>query len=166
VTITSPVPLSVMNLAAILVTGTVSAHATAVTVNGIPATIERETWSITVPLQDGNNTLTAIARDAAGHAETASIQVSRDMTLPMLTATVAPLPNAAGWNNSNVTVTFAATDSLAGIAAVTAPVTVTAEGAAHVVRGMATDFAGNSGSLEVSLKLDKTLPSINVTSPS
>jgi hypothetical protein len=165
VTITSPTPLSVVNLTSIPVTGTVSATATSVTVNGVSATLQNQTWAATVPLQEGSNTLTAVARDAAGNTGTASVQVTRDTTLPTLTATATPLPNAAGWNNTDVTVTFAATDNLSGIATVTAPVTVTAESADHVVSGTATDRAGNRSTLDVHVRLDKTPPGINLTSP-
>ena len=165
VTITSPAPLSVGNQTPAPVMGAVSADAIDVTVNGIPATVTNQTWTATVPLQEGTNTLTAVAHDAAGNTGTTSLQVTLDTTPPTLTATVTPQPNAAGWNSTDVTVSFQATDSLSGVATVTAPVTLTAESADHLVRGMATDRAGNTTTLDVHVHLDETPPGITITSP-
>ncbi len=81
VTITSPTHLSTMQQTPIVVTGEVAADATEVTVNGLPATFDNQTWTATVPLQEGSNTLTVVARDAAGNMGTTSIQVILDITV-------------------------------------------------------------------------------------
>jgi len=110
---------------------------------------------------EGVTTLTYFATDNAGNAEAPKTQVVRiDKTPPIVSATVTPRPNAAGWNNTNVTVTFAATDSLSGVASVSDPVTVTAEGKGQVIRGTARDVAGNSASASVTLNIDKTPPEL------
>lgn len=110
---------------------------------------------------EGVTILTYFATDNAGNAEAPKMQVVRiDKTPPIASATVTPQPNAAGWNNTNVTVTFAATDSLSGIASVSDPVRVTAEGKGQVIRGTATDVAGNSASASVTLNIDKTPPEL------
>jgi len=51
-----------------------------------------------------------------------------DKTLPVATATPSPGPNANGWNNTNVTVSFNGADTLSGIDHCTAPVTLVNEG--------------------------------------
>jgi len=77
---------------------------------------------------------------------------------PATSASVSPLPNAAGWNNSNVTVTFSVTDNLSGVLAVSQPVVVSTETPGEAVSGAATDFAGNTSTSTITVKLDKTPP--------
>src|SRR6185436_7052280 len=72
--------------------------------------------------------------------------------------------NAAGWNNTNVTVTFTCADSGSGIATCPAAATVTTEGTGLTVTGTAVDRAGNSKPLTVTLNVDKTLPVPTFTS--
>ena len=76
-----------------------------------------------------------------------------------------PAPNAAGWNNTNVTVTFTCADQTSGIASCTVPVTVSVEGAGQVVRRTATDNAGNRASASATINLDKTPPAVGITAP-
>ncbi len=62
------------------ITGTASDAASglaSVTVNGVTATITSGTWSVTVPLNLGSNTVTATATDNVGNSATASISVTR-----------------------------------------------------------------------------------------
>ncbi len=111
---------------------------------------------------EGITTLTYFATDVAGNVEPPKTQIIRiDKTLPIISATVTPPPNAAGWNNTNVTVTFEATDSLSGIAALSGPITLATEGSGQQISGTATDRAGNSTSVRVKLDIDKTPPIIS-----
>ena len=89
----------------------------------------------------------------------------QDGTPPAISANVAPAPNAAGWNNTDVTVTFECTDSGSGIATCSDSQTVTAEGADQIVEGTATDLDGNTATATVSISLDKTGPTVTITSP-
>jgi hypothetical protein len=86
--------------------------------------------------------------------------VSIDQTPPTITTAVSPPANADGWNNTDVTVIFACTDALSGIATCTPPVTVSAESANQVITGAATDNAGNTTTLTVTVNVDKTNPAI------
>jgi len=70
-----------------------------------------------------------------------------------------------GWNNTNVTVNYACTDAGSGIASCPQPQVVSNEGANQVVSGTATDKAGNTASASVTLNIDKTPPTITLTSP-
>ena len=103
-------------------------------------------------------TLTCTATNGAGLISSVPVSIKIDKTPPTLTAAPAPAPNASGWNNSSVTVTFVAADSLSGIASVSSPVTVSTEGAAQIVSGTATDKAGNSSAVQTILNIDTTPP--------
>jgi len=113
----------------------------------------------TVPPQ----TVSGVAVDKAGNASVLEVSVSIDKTKPLITAIRTPA-NAYGWNNSDVTVTFTCADTQSGITACTSPVTVTAEGADHVVTGSATNGAGNTATTTVSgISIDKTPPLITAS---
>lgn len=88
-----------------------------------------------------------------------------DTTPPNLSASISPPRNPAGWNRTDVAVSFQATDALSGIADVTPPTTLTAEGANQVVNGTATDRAGNMATASVTVNLDKTPPSLAIGFP-
>lgn len=106
-----------------------------------------------------------------------------DTQAPTTTCTTSPVPNAAGWNNSNVTVTLHATDNPggSGVASISyslngapqPPVSgdtltfqVATEGQT-VIAYHAVDKANNTETPEKSctVKLDKTPPTITVLAP-
>src|SRR5262249_56108304 len=61
---------------------------------------------------EGAKTLTFSAKGNAGNVEsTKTLSVKIDKTAPTAGATVSPTPNAAGWNNTNVTVTLTGADT-------------------------------------------------------
>ena len=84
--------------------------------------------------------------------------ITLDNTPPTISAAQDPAANAAGWNNTDVKVTFSAQDNLSGIAELTQPVTVTAEGKDTEVQGKAVDKAGNEATLVYKVSIDKTPP--------
>jgi hypothetical protein len=97
--------------------------------------------------------------DVAGNTEAVkSIQVMIDQTPPTIACSLSPLPNANGWNNTSVTVSFGASDPVSGIASVSPAVTLTGQGANQAVTGMATDDAGNSASTTCLVNIDLTPP--------
>ncbi len=105
------------------------------------------------------------AVDRAGNSAAASVVLRIDKTAPTIVAAPEPPPNRAGWNNSDVTVCFSATDGLSGIAAVAPCAALQQEGAGQVVAGDAVDLAGNSSAAEISVSIDKTLPALTIASP-
>ena len=108
-----------------------------------------------------------------------------DTTPPSVNATLSAQPNPAGWNSSDVTVSLGAADNQggSGVQSITyslsgaqsappatvngaaASVTVSAEGTTAVTY-YARDNAGNvAAPRTLTLKLDKTAPTVNVSSP-
>ena len=127
-------------------------------------------------------TVTAVFRSwTAASAASGSVVVTNDSVPPTTTAALSPLPNGAGWNNSNVTVTLSALDNPggSGVASIvysatgaqtiantpyTGPFTITSEGTT-TVSFHATDTAGNvEGSKTQVVKLDKTPPAVSTPS--
>jgi hypothetical protein len=124
------------------------------------------TKTVSVPLDgSGNATVKYYAVDKAGNIETANtVSLDYDNIAPAVTHTLTPKPNADDWNNSDVTVHFDAKDNDAGsgvdASTVTKDVVVSTETAGLLVKGEAKDTAGNVGTDSVTVKLDKTKPTI------
>ncbi len=110
-------------------------------------------------VEEGDTIITFFARDDGGGVEPAqSITIRLDKTPPTIVSTVDPAPNEHGWHRSDVTVSFVADDALSGVDSVSEPVTVVEEGAGHEVVGIATDLAGNTSAVVVTVDLDRTPP--------
>ncbi len=117
--------------------------------------------SVTVSAS-GVHTVTYFSTDQAGNVEASKVLTitGSDATAPTITSSIAPPPNSAGWNSTNVTVTFTCTDTGSGIASCTPPQSVTSEGAGRRVSGTAVDNAGNKATTTATVSIDKTPPSI------
>jgi len=111
--------------------------------------------------------LTCSATNGVGLSNSVTATIKIDRTAPTLTGSRTPAPNAAGWNNVNVTVNFVCSDATSGVA--TPPLTpqvVSTEGAGQSRSAGCTDAAGNSSAATVSgINIDKTAPTILITSP-
>jgi hypothetical protein len=119
--------------------------------------------SVSVSLSaEGNHTVSFFATDRAGNnSTTTAVTAGIDRSSPTISASQSP-PAVAGWNNSEVTVTFACADTLSGVQTCSAPVTVSAETAGTSVSGSATDNAGNTASTTWGpVKIDVTPPTIS-----
>jgi uncharacterized protein YjbI with pentapeptide repeats len=114
---------------------------------------------------EGSTPVSGSVSDVAGNTATANVSIKLDRTAPTISASVAPVPNANGWNNgTSAKVTFTCADTGAGIAsgACPAPVTVSAEGVTPV-NASVTDQAGNLATIAATVRLDRTKPVITVT---
>jgi len=103
----------------------------------------------------------ASCTDNAGNSSNASeTNINIDKTAPAITASRTPGANEYGWNNSDVTVTFACSDELSGIVNCgPTPQVVSDEGVDQSRTGTAEDKAGNTASVTVSgINIDKTPP--------
>ncbi|WP_411720418.1 OmpL47-type beta-barrel domain-containing protein [Mycetocola sp.] len=100
--------------------------------------------------------------NCTGPSATAQASYQADNTGPVITGALSPAPNAAGWNNSNVTITWAATDSGSGLAPGQAlpPSTISANGISTVTSPEQLDRVGNVGTRSINVKIDKAAPTI------
>lgn len=91
-----------------------------------------------------------------------------DSTPPTATSpTQSPAANGAGWNNSDVTVTWNWTDEAGGSGIDPANCTTSSvssgEGNPLTLNASCTDQAGNTGNASYTVKVDKTAPTVSVT---
>jgi hypothetical protein len=122
--------------------------------------------TVSVPLDGtGSGTVEYYAVDVAGNREPANaVALKWDNIAPTVTHTLAPAANATGWNVGDVTVHFDAKDDDSGsgvdAATVTPDVLVQGETAGRQVSGSAKDLAGNLGTDAVTVKVDRTAPTV------
>ena len=109
VTISSPANGLLTRTTPVTVSGSFGGTATVtVKVNGVTATKSGSSYSASVPLSDGANTLTATATNAGGSAS-ASVQVTLDRTPPVIVFTSPP--NNSTTSAASVVVTGTVTDA-------------------------------------------------------
>ena len=115
----------------------------------------------------GQTSGTGTCVDNAGNVGSpVASNVNIDKTLPVVTASRSPGPNGAGWNNTPVAISFAATDTLSGVAAggCTSPVTLSGDGAGQSATGQCADNASNVGSATLSgINVDGTPPALTAS---
>jgi hypothetical protein len=104
--------------------------------------------------------------DCTSTASTTTPSFTRDNTGPVVSGALTPAPNAAGWNNTDVTVKWTATDTGAGVAAAQPFQTdvVSADGIVTQNALAQSDRLGNTGAGgSVTVRVDQTAPSISAT---
>jgi hypothetical protein len=106
----------------------------------------------------------------AGNATiSATPAVNIDKTPPTVSFRApSPAPNAAGWNNTNVSIPFTLADNASGVASSStpSPLLLTSEGMGITGAVTATDIAGNSKTYtSPAVKIDKTPPTVVIASP-
>ena len=119
--------------------------------------------STTVNTDTAGVTVSCTATSAGGSSTSPSVTVKRDATPPTITAAVAPAPNASGWHNSDVTVSYTCADALAGLAAGACPAAQTFSAEGNAALPTITDLAGNKSVSGVSARIDKSAPVVAVT---
>ena len=103
-------------------------------------------------------------RDNAGNAAPRSVVVKYDATPPQASATPSRQPNANGWYNAPLSVSFGGTDATSGNASCVAAKSYGGpDTAAATVSGTCTDNAGNVGNATLPLKYDATAPQASAT---
>lgn len=105
-------------------------------------------------------------RDNAGNVSAAvRTTFAYDGTPPSVTASPARGPDAGGWYNHPVAVSFSGTDGGAGIDSCTSATYGGPDTGDGSVSGTCKDKAGNTGSASLALKYDATPPTANAATP-
>ncbi|TMF86346.1 MAG: Neogenin, partial [Chloroflexi bacterium] len=112
--------------------------------------------------EGGGQSVSGVANDKAGNAAgTVVSRINVDQTPPTISGAPDRAPNAGGWYNADVTVSFQCADGLSGVVSCSPPSKL-GEGAAQAVVGTAVDAADNTSSATVSgLNIDKTAPVVS-----
>jgi hypothetical protein len=131
VTITQPSNLAFVSVSPITIAGTVSDPGAAVNVNGIVASKSGNSFQASVPLQEGNNTVSVVATNTNNSDSTASLQVTLDTTPPHVS--IDSPPTGFSTTESVITVTGIVNDLVVG--------TVNSEQATVTVNGVPAQVA-------------------------
>lgn len=134
ISITSPANSAYVNTPTITIGGTVGDPAAQVNINGIAAPVSNNSFVTTVPLNEGPNTLTAVAANSNGTSSTASILVTLDTTPPRIQI-YTPTNNGIT-TDASVTVTGLVNDIVVG--------TVNPQQAAVTVNGVTAQVLNRS----------------------
>ena len=104
---------------------------------------------------------TCYARSDGGEA-TVTIRIRLDKTPPTVAAIPARPPDANGWYNHPLTVTFTGADATSGIDTCTQATYAGPDDANASVGGSCRDVAGNQGAAGAALRYDATAPTIGL----
>jgi hypothetical protein len=128
-----------------------------------PVTATTGCGDVSLTSDNAGVTYTCVATSGGGTA-TQSVTVKRDATPPVITTSQSPMPNAHGWNNTNVTAFFSATDAMSGLeGAADRQSTFTGEGIAMNFGGRYFDKAGNKAEALIYASIDRTPPVVSAT---
>ena len=135
ITITSPGNLSFLNITPTTVTGTVGGGASSVNINDLTAPVSNGQFSVSLPLREGPNIITASAT-SGGTVNSATVTATLDTTPPQVAIT----EPADGFTTTDttVTVTGIVNDIVVG--------TVNSHQAAVTVNGIAANVANRTSS--------------------
>lgn len=171
-TVSTPSSGTLTNNPAVQVGGTAEAGAT-VHVNGVNAAVSSAgEFSVSIPLQEGLNTITVTATDQVGNSASTTVEVTLDTHAPAL-ALFSPSTGltshasvvVAGTTEPGATLTVdgtaASVDSGGAFST-----TVTLSDGPHVISVVATDASGNEATVLVQVTVDTTAPTITIGSPS
>ncbi|HWI66730.1 MAG TPA: hypothetical protein VNT75_33375, partial [Symbiobacteriaceae bacterium] len=113
----------------------------------------------------GTYTVNVRVWDKDGDFGDTALQWLADMTPPQISHTITPVPGAAGWHHSPVTVAFTCTDDGVGVQTCPESQVVAAEGAGMAVAGTAVDRAGNRAVDTARVSIDLTPPVLKALAP-
>jgi hypothetical protein len=121
----------------------------------------------TLTIDTAGQNFSGSCTNAAGLSTTApTLTVKRDVTPPSATLTASGTLGSNGWYRSDVTVSTIGADTISSPVTCTAPQTLTTETSAQIFSGSCTNAAGlATNASPLTLKLDKTAPTISISAP-
>ncbi len=169
----TPAAGACIDATAITVAGTVSdPRIESVKVNGIAATLDRGSWTASVPADEGAQLLTIVAADTVGHLTTVTRSVLVDRTAPVIEVRESGAPLTGTLFNRTITLSLRAVDAdpstqltaTLDSAPYASGASIDAVGA-HTVVVTAVDCAGHRKSETFAFTIDRTPPSIRNLNP-
>ncbi|MFM9964366.1 MAG: Ig-like domain-containing protein [Planctomycetaceae bacterium] len=129
----------------------------------VEANIDAEASDSTDDILTASGTASATVTDLAGNSTTVSYETLIDKVAPTLTAARDISANENGWNNSDVTITFEASDDLSG--GVSSPAAqVFSDGFDQTASATVTDLAGNTTTVSIEhINVDKVAPTLTAS---
>ena len=113
-----------------------------------------------------NASLTGSCSDRAGNASPVeTFSLGYDATAPHVTATPGRAPDANGWYNHALTVSFGGVDATSGLGGCTSATYSGPDSPTAFVGGTCRDRAGNVGSASVTVRYDSTAPAVMLLVP-
>ena len=135
----------------------------------VPQFAEAGIWRATgLSITDNAGNNTGVNLNTAGFPLSFRV-VGADSIAPAASPAQAPPANGAGWNSTDVTVTWNWTDNAGGsgidLANCNTSTVASGQGAAISATATCKDLAGNTGNASYSVNVDKTNPLLSITSP-
>jgi uncharacterized delta-60 repeat protein len=116
--------------------------------------------------EGAGQSVTGTATDQAGNSTSLTVSgVNVDLTAPTISASPDRPPNAAGWYNADVTVSYAVADTLSGVDTAAGGYGADVLAASGTASGTVYDRAGNSASASYSAQIDKVKPVTTASLP-
>ncbi len=113
-----------------------------------------------------NASLSGNCADRAGNTSAvATFSLGYDATAPQVSAAPGRAPDANGWYNHALTVSFSGTDATSGVDSCTRATYSGPDNAVAFVGGSCNDRAGNKGTASIAVKYDGTAPSVMLFVP-
>lgn len=175
ITVQQPVDGLVTNSAQLTVSGTYSDESqTMIVVNGAPATIQGNTFTATVMLNEGSNSINIIATDAAGNQSNVSRAVVRDSIAPIISV---QQPSDYSYTNASQISVFGTIDDVTATAVTVNNNPVALNGSSfnssislvnegtNTITIRATDAAGNQSETARSIIKDTIAPTLTLAAP-
>jgi hypothetical protein len=115
---------------------------------------------------DPEASLTGSCTDRAGNASAVeTFSLGYDATPPQVTATPGRAPDANGWYNHALTVSFGGVDATSGVDSCTQATYSGPDNPTAFVGGSCRDRAGNEGSASITVRYDSTAPAVTMLVP-